>query len=199
MSTQVTYFYSHVSPWSFLGHRQLMTIATDAGAAIDFRPVSVAEIFPKTGGVPLAKRPPERRAYRMAELKRWPARLGLEINVEPKFFPADDKPAARLAIVAGGHGLDVGALSERIMSGTWQREEDIADRATLVAIAGELGHDGEALVAESEGEEADRRLMENCEKALADGCFGVPWYDVAGEPFWGQDRLDFVAARLGVG
>lgn len=198
MSATVTYYYSHVSPWSFLGHRRLIAMAADAGATVQFRPVSVAEIFPKTGGLPLAKRPPERRAYRMAELKRWPERLGLSLNMEPKHFPADDRPAGRLAAVALAHGLDVGTLSERLMSGVWQREENIADRATLVAIATELGHDGEALVTESESMEADNRLAAFCEEALAAGCFGVPWYDVAGEPFWGQDRLDFVAQRLGV-
>jgi 2-hydroxychromene-2-carboxylate isomerase len=133
----------------------------------------------------------------MAELKRWPARLGLEINVEPAFFPVDDKPAGRLVALAVSKGIDAGPLSERIMSGVWQREENIAEPDVLVGIANELGLDGVSLVEESQGEAADALLIENCEKALAAGCFGVPWYDVGGEPFWGQDRLDFVAERLG--
>ncbi|MCR9221333.1 MAG: 2-hydroxychromene-2-carboxylate isomerase [Alphaproteobacteria bacterium] len=199
MSRTVAYFYSHASPWSFLGHRRLMEIAETAGAAIDYRPVSVADIFAKTGGLPLAKRPPERRAYRMAELKRWPARLGLEINAEPKHFPVDDKPAGRLVALAVSRGADAGPLSERIMSGVWRREEDIADPATLARIADEMGLDGAGLVADSTGDAAEAMLAENGERALAAGCFGVPWYAVDGEPFWGQDRLDFVAERLGAG
>ncbi|MEI6546963.1 MAG: DsbA family protein, partial [Burkholderiales bacterium] len=34
------------------------------------------------------------------------------------------------------------------------------------------------------------------EEAIAAQVFGVPWYAVDGEPFWGQDRLDFVARAL---
>jgi len=133
----------------------------------------------------------------MAELKRWPARLGLEINPEPAFFPFDDKPAGRLIAMMAARGQAVGPLSERIMSGVWQREENAADLDTLAMMADELGFDGKNLIADSEGEAGQKCLDENCEQALAAGCFGVPWYEVAGEPFWGQDRLDFVALRLG--
>ena len=33
-------------------------------------------------------------------------------------------------------------------------------------------------------------------EAIAAKVFGAPWYVVDGEPFWGQDRLDFVARAL---
>jgi len=34
------------------------------------------------------------------------------------------------------------------------------------------------------------------EHARTIGVFGVPWYLVDGEPFWGQDRLEFVERAL---
>ena len=34
------------------------------------------------------------------------------------------------------------------------------------------------------------------EEAIAANVFGVPWYRVDGEGFWGQDRLDFVERLL---
>jgi 2-hydroxychromene-2-carboxylate isomerase len=33
---------------------------------------------------------------------------------------------------------------------------------------------------------------------MAAGVFGVPTFIVEGEPFFGQDRLDFVARALGL-
>jgi 2-hydroxychromene-2-carboxylate isomerase len=36
----------------------------------------------------------------------------------------------------------------------------------------------------------------NTEAAIAAGVFGVPTFQIGDELFWGQDRLDFVAAAL---
>ncbi|MBE0489727.1 MAG: 2-hydroxychromene-2-carboxylate isomerase, partial [Halomonas sp.] len=192
MSRHITYYYTHVSPWSYLGHARLGEIAARHGATIDYMPITLGAIFPRTGGQPLAKRAPARQAYRMAELRRWPRRLGLPLNVEPKHFPTDDRPAARLALAAKARGHDIADLSLALMRACWVEERDIAEASTLREIADTVGLDGQALLAEAEGPEAQARLDENCRLALVEGCFGAPWYSVDGEPFWGQDRLELV-------
>lgn len=194
--TTVTYYYTHVSPWSYLGHARLGEIAARHGASVDYVPITLSAIFPRTGGLPLPKRAPERQAYRLVELRRWPQRLGVPLNVEPKHFPTDDRPAARLALTAKARGHDIAELSLALMRACWAEERDIADVATLVAIADACGLDGRALLEEAQSDAAQRRLDEACERALADGCFGAPWYVVDGEPFWGQDRLDMVEDAL---
>ena len=196
MTRTIDYFYSHVSPWTFLGHRRLIDIAARHGATIAFRPITVAEIFPKTGGLPLAKRPPEHRAYRMVELKRWSKYLGVVINFEPKFFPADDRPALYLAHAARAAGVDLADLSYTILKGVWQDERNIADWDELKTIADGLGLDGAALVDQAQTEEIQAAALAECEAALAAGCFGVPWYSLDGEGFWGQDRLGLLEATL---
>lgn len=192
----ITYYYTHVSPWSYLGHARLGEIAARHGATVDYVPLTLSAIFPRTGGLPLAKRAPERQAYRLVELKRWPQRLGIPLNVEPKHFPTDDRPAARLALTAKARGHDIAELSLALMRACWVEERDIADAATLVAIADACGLDGRGLLEEAGTEAGQQRLDEACERALADGCFGAPWYVVDGEPFWGQDRLDLIEAAL---
>ncbi|MHB1250104.1 MAG: DsbA family protein, partial [Polaromonas sp.] len=37
----------------------------------------------------------------------------------------------------------------------------------------------------------------NTRQAIDAGVFGAPGYVIDGELFWGQDRLDFVARKLG--
>ncbi|MDI5932806.1 2-hydroxychromene-2-carboxylate isomerase [Halomonas kalidii] len=194
--TTITYYYTHVSPWSYLGHARLGEIAARHGASVDYVPLTLSAIFPRTGGLPLAKRAPERQAYRLVELKRWPQRLGVPLNVEPKHFPTDDRPAARLALTAKARGHDIAELSLALMRACWAEERDIADAATLVAIADACGLEGRALLEEAESGAGQQRLDAACQAALADGCFGAPWYVVDGEPFWGQDRLELVEKRL---
>lgn len=196
MPTTIRYYYTHVSPWSYLGHARLGEIAARHGASIDYVPITLGAIFPRTGGLPLAKRAPERQAYRMAELRRWPQRLGIPLNPEPAHFPTDDRPAARLALAAKAQGRDIADLSLALMRACWAEERAIADPGTLREIAEACGLDGAALLEEAESEAGQRRLDEACQAALADGCFGAPWYLLDGEPFWGQDRLELLEEAL---
>ncbi len=195
MSQTITYYLSLVSPWTYLGHERLGEIANRHGATIDYVPVTVSAVFPRTGGLPLPKRAPERQAYRLVELKRWKQVHGVPLNVEPKHFPTDDRPAARLALTAKARGHDIAELSLAILRACWVEERDIADLTTLREIADACGLDGQALLDESESQ-GQQRLDAACEQAIAAGCFGVPWYDVEGEPFWGQDRLELVEKKL---
>ncbi len=111
MSKIVDYFFSPESPWSYLGDARFKAIAAEHGAEIRYRPVNYGEIFAKTGGQPVEKRAPARRAYRLAELERWRERLGVELNLQPRHFPVPDRPAALLVIAADLAGHDTGALA----------------------------------------------------------------------------------------
>ena len=53
MSNAVDYYFTMLSPWSYMGHTRFVGMAKDAGITIKPRPVNFAEIFPKTGGFPL--------------------------------------------------------------------------------------------------------------------------------------------------
>lgn len=196
MSKRITYYLSLVSPWTYLGHARLGEIASRHGAAIDYVPITLNAIFPKTGGLPLPKRSPERQAYRLAELRRWPRLLGVPLNVEPKHFPTDDRPAARLALTAKAQGHNIAQLTLAILRACWVEERSVGDLATLREIADDCGLDGQTLLQESEAEAGQQRLDAACKQALAAGCFGSPWYDLEGESFWGQDRLELLEKTL---
>jgi carboxymethylenebutenolidase len=132
----------------------------------------------------------------MMELRRWRALLGAELNLEPRFFPVDDSLAATMVIAQGQRGGDMGALSGALLLAVWAQERDIADPATLTAIAGEQGLDGEDLLSASKKPGVAAAYQANTEAAIAAGVFGAPTFVVGDELFWGQDRLDFVARAL---
>ncbi len=196
MSKEIDYYYSHVSPWSYLGAARLHKIADAAGAKINFKPVNLGVIFPQSGGLPLGKRAPQRRAYRMMELKRWKAHLDVELNLEPKFFPANDTTANLMAVTAGLDGLDVALLSLVIMRKCWVEEKDVAQDSVLVEAADQCRLDGEALLAASREDRAQEGFDANTEEASKRQVFGAPTYIYKDEVFWGQDRLDFLERAL---
>ncbi len=199
MARKIDYFYSHVSPWSFLGHARLLDIAHRREALINFIPLTLSEIFPKTGGLPLAKRPPERRAYRMLELQRWSKHLGTALNLEPKHFPVDDRPSLYFALAAVETGADLATLSHAIMRACWQEDRDISDMDTLAAIADAAGLNGAEITVASQSEAIQAKGLANCDAALKAGVFGAPWYSFKGEGYWGQDRLPLLEEALADG
>lgn len=192
----IDYYYSHISPWSFFGHRRLGDLAARHGLAIDCVPLGLAGVFSVSGGVPLLKRAPQRLAYRMWEMKRWPKILGIDINLEPAHFPVDDAPSAKIAGLAKRQGGDIFELSLGFLSAVWQEERDITDPETLIAIADAHGFDGRALYDDSLTEAGEQVLAENVRRANEAQVFGAPTYVFNGEPFWGQDRLDLLERAI---
>jgi carboxymethylenebutenolidase len=195
MST-VTVYYALGSPWTYLGWQRFRDLAAQAGAQAHYRPVRMADVFKVSGGLPLGQRAPQRQAYRMMELRRWREELGIPLNLEPKFFPVDDSLAACMVVALGQRGGDMGALSGACLEAVWAEERDIADPATLVAIAGEQGLDGAELLAAARTPAAKAGYQANTDAAIAAGVFGAPTFVIGDQLFWGQDRLDFVARAL---
>jgi 2-hydroxychromene-2-carboxylate isomerase len=196
MAGAVTVYYSLASPWTYLGWARFREIAALAGADVLHRPIDMRPVFQASGGLPLAQRPRQRQAYRLMELRRWRERLGLPLNLEPRHFPTDERPAARMVIAHGRRGGDVSRLSEAFLRAVWTEERDIADPATLRSIAAENGADGEALVGIIDDDQVTAEYRANAQAAIDAGVFGVPTYVIGGELFWGQDRLDFVERAL---
>jgi len=147
----------------------------------------------------LPKRSEQRKRYRMFELKRWRDHLGIEIILEPAFERADDTLANRMVAAADKQGFDTGRLSNAILRGIWAEERNIADDAELIAIAGAQGIDGVALLAAAKSDEIGVIYDTYTDEAIERYVFGAPTYIYDGEPFWGQDRLDFVERALQAG
>jgi len=197
----IEYYFSPSSPWAYMGHDRLLKIAEKHGAQLEPRPFALgAAIFPISGGLPLPKRAPQRQAYRLFELRRWSEHLGLPLNIHPKYFPVSDDQAASL-MIAAAHNIEGKDAALRLLGATfralWAEDRNTSDPNTLIEIAGECQLDGQALYA---GQDEARRFYDQCTKqAIERQVFGAPWYVYQDEPFWGQDRLDFLDRALAKG
>ena len=197
MTRTIDYYFSPVSPWAHLGHARFRAIAREHGATILPKPIDFGRVFPVSGGLPLKQRAAQRQAYRMVELARWRDFLGVPIKLEPKFFPVAADPAAKLVVAAASHGVERQLdLAGALMKACWEEDRDLADVATLRAIADALGLDGAALLEASASPATQATYDVFTQEAVDRQVFGAPTYVIDGEPFWGQDRLDFVARKL---
>jgi len=190
MPNHIDYYLTPTSPWTYLGHARFAAIASRHGASVAVKPVDYGVIFPQSGGLPLAKRAPQRVAYRMMELKRWREHLGIALTLQPKYFPADATQASRVICAAPDEKRM--ALAGDFMRAVWAEERNIADVAVVAEIAARHGI-SDAAAASEQGKAAYER---NTKEALARQVFGAPTYALGDELFWGQDRLDFLERAM---
>lgn len=193
---EIEYFFTHISPWTYLGHRAFLDLAREHGAKIVCRPVMLSKVFANSGAQPLAERPKARQDYRLVELQRWRDRRGLPLNLKPKHFPTNPGLADRAAIALAAAGVDPGGFSEAILTACWAEEKDIADPAVVREKLAASGHDAERVLAEADGEAARAAHEKNTADAIALNAIGAPNYVLNGEVFWGQDRLELLGDAL---
>src|SRR6188768_2881740 len=133
MTITVDYYMTLTSPWTYLGSAPFAEIAQRNNVTVNIKPCQFGPIFEQTGGLPLPKRSPQRRAYRMMELKRWREVRGVPLTLEPKHFPSEDSAATRLVIAAKLQGKDAHKLSLELGRALWEREEALSDPSAIAA------------------------------------------------------------------
>lgn len=196
--SRIDYFLTPLSPFVYLAGRRPFEIAARHGASVMLKPLDTAALFARTGGTMLADRHESRRAYRLQELRRQSARAGLPLNPKPAWFPTNPAPAAYAVIAAqAAGGGDLGGLLLALGRATWAEDLDIAEDAVIRDCLQAAGFDPTL---------ADRGLLAGAEtysrnltEAVERGVFGVPFFAVGDELFWGQDRLDDLEAHLAAG
>ena len=197
MSKQVDYYLTPISPFVYLGHARFVELAQRHDATIAVKPINLAQVFPVSGGLPLAKRAPQRQAYRLLEIKRWSSYLHIPMNPNPRFFPVAGDLAPRWILAALEQDDElavnlIGALGRAV----WAEDRDIGDAATLSDIARGLGADDAALDERANAPDTSVHYAMLTQEAIDRGVFGAPTYVFGGELFWGQDRLDFLDRAL---
>ena len=193
----VDYYFTPVSPWTYLGHARFVEIARRHRAAVAVKPIDLGRVFPASGGLPLKDRPRQRQSYRLVELARWSKYLGIPLNLHPAHFPVRADLASRWILAAVEQGTDAAlALALAFGRGVWVEERNIAECETLAAIATAQHLDVAALDERANAPDIATRYATLTQEAIDRGVFGAPTYFVGGEMFWGQDRLDFLDREL---
>ena len=192
---QIDYYFAAISPFVYLGGQRLEAIAGKHGATIRYVPIDAPALFPRTGGQVLAERHASRKAYRLQELKRWSARLGMPLDLQPAFFPVNPAPASYAIIAAAkAGGGDLGGLVHAFPRAVWAEGRNISEDEVVKDILAKHGFD--PAIADKYMLMAAETYAGNLEEAVSRGVFGVPSYVVGDQIFWGQDRLEDLDLHL---
>ncbi len=197
----IEYYYALASPWSFLGNAKLLQIAERFDLTIDPIIIDYDEMFEAAETVPLPRRPRLRKQYRLIDLKRWGDFRKVPINAEPKFYEGEveepnEREAALMVVAAKLEGLDSLKLAHAISRALWVEERFPFVREELITIANAEGFEGEALLEKAHEDATVAAYSDNTQASIERGAFGMPFYIVDEEPYWGQDRLELLEHRL---
>ena len=196
MSRTIAYYFTIVSPWAYIGHDLFTRIARKHDATIEYRPVNLGEVFPQSGGLPLARRHPLRVAYRTMELKRWREQRKLDFALKPKGWPFDPTLADCVALALLARGGDPNVYLSNAFRAVFEKEINLGEAANVASVLSETGHHADVLIADAQSQPIRDAYAANNKAALEAGVFGSPSYVLSGEVFWGQDRIELLDDAL---
>jgi 2-hydroxychromene-2-carboxylate isomerase len=178
---RIDVWFDFSSPFAYLGSTQIERIAP-----VRWRPLLLGGLFKSIGtaDVPLFAMSEPKRRYLMGELVRWSHWWGVPFRWPAK-FPMRTVDALRCVLAVDE--AERGALIHRLFAAAWVEGGDLGDAATLRRIA------GDAVFERTRDPAIKQALIAATHEAEQLGVFGVPTFDVGGELYWGQDRIDLLA------
>ncbi len=194
MAKTVEFYFDCGSSYSYIAYKALPAIAAAQGAQIAWRPMLLGGVFKATGNHSPADIPAKRK-WMDQDLQRWAARYGAVFKRNPH-FPINTLTLMRGAVGMQMRGTDFHKYVETIFHAMWAEPRNLGDPQELAAVLRQAGFDADAFQSLVSDPAVKEQLKKDTEQAVARGVFGAPTFFVGEEMFWGQDRLDFVAAAL---
>ncbi|MFP7569701.1 2-hydroxychromene-2-carboxylate isomerase [Marivita sp. S2033] len=192
----IDYFFSTLSPYTYLAGTRMEEVAERHGATITYKPLDVMALFARTGGTPPNERHPSRMELRAQELVRQAKKHNMPLNLKPAHWPTNAAPTSYAIIAAQtAGGGDLARLVHGYLKAVWADEADIAEDDVVRAGLSDAGFD--PALADSGLLSGAETYAANQEEAVARGVFGAPFYITdTDERFWGQDRIDDLDLHL---
>lgn len=186
-------YYDFKSPFTYLAMEPAYKLKETHRIRLRFIPLELA-IREAYGGEleQRAQRDWDKVRYLYMDMRRFANERGMIIRGPQKIFDS------RLALMGGLFADRNGRFrpyADRVFERFFRRELNIEDIDALAAVMAEAGLDAAGFRRYAEGE-GPNDLRAAAAEAERDGVFGVPTFIVAGELFWGNDRVDWVVKKL---
>lgn len=181
-----------ISPYAYLAWTQIHALAERGGVTVEPVPVLFAALLEAHGTRGPAE-VPARRAYLIHDVARLAHRFGVPL-APPPAHPFNPLLALRLASLPLPPDQRR-ALIDGLFAAAWGDGTGLGDPATVAAIVARAGLPADA-VEQAAGPPAKAQLRASCDRAIAEGIFGVPTSMVRGQMFFGCDALPHLAYFL---
>ena len=186
-------YYDYKSPFAYLAMAPAYALMESHRVRLNYIPheLNIRGAF----GGELEERPERdwrKVRYLYLDARRWANTRGMIIRGPQKIF--DSKLALISGLWADRHGM-FRPYSDRVFERFFKRELNIEEGDALAAVMKEVGldPDGFKRYALHDG---PRELGDAFATGDRDGVFGVPTFIVDGEPFWGNDRVEWIVKKL---
>lgn len=184
------FYFAAMSPYSWIAAERIERVLP----AARWRAVTAAFVFKAAGRISWGLT--QEREQGIADCQARAAAHGLGPIRWPDPWPTNDLPVARAMTFADSLGLlrpyALSAMRLAFLEGA-----NLAALEPLLEAARRCGIAEGDVAAAIEDPAVKERLREATEEAIALGVFGIPTVLVAGELFWGDDRLLDAAAAHG--
>jgi 2-hydroxychromene-2-carboxylate isomerase len=189
VSRPLQFWFEFGSTYSYPAAMRVEADSQARGVELAWRPFLLGPIFAKQG---LNDSPfnlnPAKGTYMWRDLERVCRDLGLPLR-RPSVFPRNGLHAARVAC-ANEEADWLPGFVRGVYTANFVEDRDPADREVLASILEGLGQPPGPILDASRSDEAKAKLRRRTEQAAAHGLFGAPSFRVAGELYWGNDRLE---------
>jgi len=197
MSKTLEFIFDFVSPNAYLAWWPVTDIVARTGARLEVTPVFLGGMHKLTGNAPPFQRDAGvkgKNEYALLEMRRFIARHGFDrFKMHPQ-FPFNSVTLQRMLLAVKGERRV--ALVEALLPTIWERGVPLDDPGALGGVLAEAGFDAAALLAASQDPSIKQRLIDNTERAVERGTFGIPTFYVGSEMFFGKERLGQIEEEL---
>ena len=218
MTRRIEFFFDFLSPYAYLAHCRLPTLADQYGYELVYKPFNMPAAKRAAGNTaPPAPALPVKFRYVSTDLRRWAQRYGVPLNM-PWLVKSDasletlkqgiNVPTTGLDTTRANkgmfHALDRGQGREyatRLWGGSYGAPGGllVGSEELLIDVARQLGWSAEELLEFVQSGAAEQRYAENTREAIGRGVFGAPTMIVDDQMWWGNDRLalleDYLSAH----
>ena len=197
MTKTIELIFDFVSQNAYFAYYPLKDIAAKYGATIEVTPVFLAGMHKLTGNAPPFIRDGEikgKNEYAMLEMNRFIAKHGMtEWTMNPK-FPFNSVTLQRLLCAVGND--ERLKLLDVLLPAVWHDGIDPTDPEAIGPVLMNAGYDAAELLMKTQDPAVKQALMDNTDKAVERGAFGIPTFFVGSEMFFGKERLGQIEEEL---
>ena len=190
--TPIKLYFDYKSPFAYLAKDEAYALENDYQVTIEWLPY-VLNIPEALGDLPTRTQQQWRKIrYLYQDARRWANKKGLVMRGPQKIF---DSSLAAIGMLYAQQQGKFRPYHDLVYERFWRRELDIEDQNVIAAVLTEVGESAAGFRAYLNGAgRADLAAIQ--QRAEADEIFGVPIFIVAGEMFWGHDRIPLLREKL---
>ena len=183
----IDFYFDFSSPYAYIASEWIEALAARHGRTVSWRAMLLGATFLATE-LKANVSYPLKREYVMVDFERSARFAGVPLTL-PQTFPISTQNAARVFWwLNDSDEARARQWARHCLRAYFTRGVDLSDNQALAGLGSEFGLEDGQTEAVASNSAWKARLKEVNDAAIAAGVFGVPFFVVDGETFWGNDR-----------